>query len=81
MGGSEVERLKWQRPETIRPAKDIVGLLFSKWICWKVKIAVPHGVAARDELAAALGQRRSVTFFVKCFPKAMPGMVLSVLGA
>lgn len=26
-GGSEVERLKWQRPETIRPAgEDIVGL-------------------------------------------------------
>ena len=27
VGGSEVERLKWQRPETIRPAgEDIVGL-------------------------------------------------------
>lgn len=26
-GGSEVERLKWQQPETIRPAgEDIVGL-------------------------------------------------------
>lgn len=46
-----------------------------------MKITVPHGVAARDELAASLGQRKSVTFFVKCLPKAMPGMVLSVPGA
>ena len=32
-----------------------------------MKITVPHGVAARDELAASLGQRKSVTFFVKLF--------------
>lgn len=32
-----------------------------------MKITVPHGVAARDELAASLGQRKSVTFFCQVF--------------